>query len=108
MIIKRIFGLFVSKPKEYLNTKINIHLSLTTQTRRVTTRSQTYRECRARRFQDNMDGANSSEPTASLQSTSLGAPTTRQHVPRLELSALSVFSTPETDSFQHMRKYAPA
>ena len=28
-MIKRIFGLLVLKPKEYSNTKINIHLSLT-------------------------------------------------------------------------------
>ena len=84
-------------------------VSLAMQTRRVTTRSQTYREHCARRGQDNMDGANTSEPTACLQSASSATPTTQQHVPTLELtgSAVSVFSTPETNSFQHTQQYAP-
>ena len=84
-------------------------VSLATQTRRVTTRSQTYRERCARRGQDNMDGANTSESAAYLQSASLATLITQQHVPTLELtgSAASVLSTPETNSFQHTQQYAP-
>ena len=70
-------------------------VSYATQTCYRLLRLQMYRELCARRLQGNMDGANTLESMAYLQTATPGALTTQQHVPRIELSAVLVFSMPK-------------
>ena len=86
------------------------HGSLATQTRRVTTHSQTYRERCARQLQDNMDGANKSEPGPRQVCSQLPQALPPRSSMYQGLSSVHPqFSVHHKllNSFQHTRQYAP-